>query len=315
MEKIPLFDAHCDSISRFLVNREDTLSKSCGHLDLERVGGFAPYAQFFALFTDRAACGPAMGERYAALLERFCREVREHGERIAHCRTAQEALSAGQQGKIAAFLSVEGGELLDCDPEKLDAAYRDGVRAINVTWNHANALSGSHKDHPQQGLTGQGIRFVRRMRELGILIDVSHISDPGFWDVLEYASGPVIATHSNARDVFFHTRNLTDGQITAIIKCHGVIGLNLFVDFMGTQPTSVDTVIAHLEHVLDLGGADTVALGGDWDGADPLVGGFRDISDWRVLYEELLRRNYSEELIQNLFYYNMMRIVRDVCST
>jgi len=315
MEKIPLFDAHCDSISRFLVNRKDTLSKSSGHLDFERVGGFAPYAQFFALFADGAARGPAIGERYAALLKRFCREVSEHSGRIVHCRTAQEAQAAGQQGKIAAFLSVEGGELLDCDPEKLDAAHRDGVRAINVTWNHANALSGSHKDHPEQGLTGRGIRFVQRMRELGILIDVSHISDPGFWDVLEYASGPVIATHSNARDVFFHTRNLTDGQITAIIKCHGVIGLNLFVDFMGTQPTSVDTVIAHLEHVLDLGGADTVALGGDWDGADPLVGGFRDISDWRVLYEELLRRNYSEELIQNLFYYNMMRIVRDVCST
>lgn len=315
MKQIPLFDAHCDSISFFLNSTEDSLSKSGGHLDLERTGSFAPYAQFFALFADSTVCGPAMGERYQILLERFRREVSGHSGRIVHCRTAREACIAGEQGKIAAFLSVEGGELLDCDPEKLDAAYWDGVRAINVTWNHANALSGSHKDHPEQGLTDRGRRFVQRVRELGILIDVSHLSDPGFWDVLEYAPGPVIATHSNARDVFFHTRNLTDEQITAIINCHGVIGLNLFVDFMGREPTSVDTVIAHLEHILDLGGADTVALGGDWDGAEPLVGGFRDISDWRLLYGELLRRNYSEELIQNLFYHNMMRIVRDVCST
>jgi len=157
--------------------------------------------------------------------------------------------------------------------------------------------------------------FVRRMRQLGILIDVSHISDPGFWDVLECAPGPIVATHSNARSVFFHTRNLTDEQITAIIENRGVIGLNLFVDFMGTQPTSVETVVAHLEHILELGGENTVALGGDWDGAEPLVGGFNDISDWRVFFEELLRRNYSEELIQKLFYFNMMRIVREVCST
>ena len=314
MEKIPLFDAHCDSISHFLVKIGDTLTKSSGHLDLERVGGFAPYAQFFALFDDASRQGPTMAERYRVLRERFFREIGEHSERIVHCRTAQDACRAGEQGKIAAFLSVEGGELLDCDPEKLDTVYRDGVRAINITWNHANALSGSHKDHPEQGLTPVGVRFVRRMRELGILIDVSHLSDHGFWDVLEYAPGPIIATHSNARDVFFHTRNLTDAQITAIIKCRGVIGLNLFVDFMGNEPTSVDTVMAHLEHMLDLGGAGAVALGGDWDGASPLVGGFRDISDWRLLYDELLRRNYSEELIHDLFYRNMMRIVREVCS-
>lgn len=315
MEKIPLFDAHCDSISRFLLQKSDSLKKSGGHLDLDRVRGFAPYAQFFALFANASTPGPAMWERYLALLERFRGEVNACTERVVHCRTADEACSAGKQGKIAAFLSVEGGELLDCDLSKLDIACKDGVRAINVTWNHANALSGSHKDHPEQGLTQQGIRFVRRMRELGILIDVSHISDPGFWDVLEYAPGPIIATHSNARDVFFHTRNLTDEQITAIINCHGVIGLNLFVDFVGVLPSGVDSVLTHLERILELGGEDTVALGGDWDGADPLVDGFRDISGWRVLYEELLRRNYSEELVQKIFYFNMMRIVREVCST
>jgi len=314
VKKIPLFDAHCDCISRFLKSA-DTLKYSTGHLDLNRVSGFAPYAQFFALFADSADPGPSVRERYHALLARFRREMNECADQLVHCRTADEACLAARQGKIAAFLSVEGAELLGCDIGKLEDAFRDGVRAVNVTWNHANALSGSHKERPEQGLTPQGICFVRRMRELGMLIDVSHLSDPGFRDVLEYAPGPVIATHSNARNVFFHTRNLTNEQITAIIDCHGVIGLNLFVDFMGRPPTSVETVLAHLEHMLELGGEDTVALGGDWDGADPLVDGFRDISDWRVLYEELLRRNYSQILIDKLFYNNMMRIVREVCST
>lgn len=315
MKKISLFDAHCDSISRFLSEKGDSLERSAGHLDFERVSGFAPYAQFFALFSDSAAPGSAMWERYLALLGRFRHEMDHFAAKVVHCRTAGEACLAAQLGKCAAFLSVEGAELLDCDLRKLELAYQDGVRAVNVTWNHANVLSGSHKDRPEQGLTQQGITFVRRMRELGILIDVSHLSDPGFWDVLEYAPGPIIATHSNARNVFFHTRNLTNEQITAIINCHGVIGLNLFVDFMGAPPATVDTVLAHLEHMLELGGEDTVALGGDWDGADPLVDGFRDISDWRVLYEELLHRNYSQILIEKMFYNNMMRIVREVCST
>lgn len=317
MKKIPLFDAHCDTISRFCAKRfqTDSLAASSGHLDLARTAGFAPYAQFFALFANRATPGPAMWDRYCMMLARLRREVSDHPEQIALCCSAQDACMAGEQGKIAAFVSVEGAELLDCDPGKLEKAWRDGVRAVTVTWNHANALSGSHMDRPEQGLTEQGVAFVRRMRELGMLVDVSHLSDRGFWDITEKAPGPVIATHSNARAIYFHTRNLTDEQITAIIQCRGVIGLNLFVDFIGPKPSSVDDVRAHLDHILDLGGEDAVALGGDWDGADPLVGGFDDISCWRVLYDELVRRNYPEVLIEKLFYNNMMRIVREVCST
>ena len=149
--------------------------------------------------------------------------------------------------------------------------------------------------------------------QLGILIDVSHLSDPGFWDIMEYAPGPVIATHSNSRSVHYHTRNLTDEQITAIVKNRGVVGLNLFVNFMGVDP-DIETVVAHLDHFWELGGEDVVALGGDWDGADPLVKGFSDVTGWKYLYEELLRRGYSETLVQKLFYSNMMRIVKEVCS-
>lgn len=317
MKSIPLFDAHCDTVSRMCAKQfqTDSLADSSGHLDLSRTVGFAPYAQFFALFANRITPGPAMWDRYCMMLKRLRREVSANSQRITLCGTAQEACRAAEQGKAAAFISVEGAELLDCDLNRLEAAFRDGVRAVTVTWNYANALSGSHIDCPEQGLTERGVAFVRRMRELGMLVDVSHLSDRGFWDITDKVPGPLIATHSNAREIYFHTRNLTDEQITAIIQSRGVIGLNLYVEFVGPRPASVDDVRAHLDHILDLGGEDTVSLGGDWDGADPLVGGFDDIACWRVLYEELLRRNYSEELILNLFYNNMMRIVREVCST
>lgn len=317
MDHIALFDAHCDTVSRMCHKnyQSDSFTKSSGHLDLERIAGYAPYAQFFALFANASTAGPPMWERYQTMLARLRKEIAEHSRHICICCTAEQAVSAGQQGRAAAFVSVEGAELLNCDIQMLEQAYTDGVRAVTITWNHANALSGTHMDHPEQGLTQQGVAFVSRMRELGMLVDVSHLSDPGFWDIVEKVPGPVIATHSNARNIFFHTRNLTDEQITAIIQSQGVIGLNLYEPFVGPKRATVDHLRAHLDHILDLGGADTVALGGDWDGADPLVEGFEDISCWSVLYEELLRRNYPQELIDKLFYNNMMRIVREVCST
>lgn len=314
MHSIPLFDAHCDVFWHLWKNPQDSLAKSSGHMDFDRVSGFAPYAQFFALFSDSAQAGPPMWERFLSLLELFRTQTARYPERIVHCRTAAQAQQAACEGRIAAFLAVEGAELLDCDPEKLDFLHKAGVRCINITWNNPNALSGTNCHEPERGLSQQGVCYVKRMRELGILIDVSHLSDPGFWDVLERSPGPIIATHSDARDVFFHTRNLTDRQITAIIEHQGVIGLNLAPQFLGDTP-DVDTVLAHLERMLELGGERAVALGGDWDGVSRLPEGFRDISDWRVLHEELLRRNYPEKLVENLFYNNMMRIVREVCST
>lgn len=314
MTQIPLFDAHCDFFYHLEYCPQDSLEKSSGHMDFERVSGYAPYAQFFALFSNSSKAGPPMWERFRTLLERFRTELGQYPDKITHCCTAAQAQQAAKEGKIAAFLSVEGAELLDCDPEKLDFVYEAGVRCINITWNNPNALSGTNLYEPERGLSEQGLRYVKRMRELGILIDVSHLSDPGFWDILEHAPGPVIATHSNARDVFFHTRNLTDCQITAIIEHQGVIGLNLAPQFLGENP-NVDTVLAHLDRMLELGGENTVALGGDWDGVSSLPDGFRDISGWHILYEELLRRNYTKKLIENLFYNNMSRIVREVCST
>ncbi len=312
---IPMFDAHCDTLSYLLDHPSATLEKSNGQLDLERMAGYAPCAQFFAVFHDRAVTGRPMWERFTQQVALFDRLMGQYSSRIAHCRNAAQAEQAARQGKVAAFLSVEGAELLECSEQRLQQACEMGIRAVNLTWNHANALSGSHKDEPERGLSARGRSFVYRMRQLGMLIDVSHLSDPGFWDVMECAPGPVMASHSNARSVFFHTRNLTDSQITAIIKGRGVIGLNLYEAFVGCPPTGVDTVLAHLERMLELGGGKTVALGGDWDGADPLAGGFSDVSHWRTLYEAMVRRNYPGQLIEDLFYNNMMRIVREVCDT
>ena len=302
--KLSVFDAHCDTISRCLDTGEH-LSGSRGMVDLNRTGAaFDRYCQFFALYAD---CGAESHPTYEELLACFRREMARSCGQIAACTTASQAIEANRAGKAAAFLTVEGGELLNCDPERLPQAAADGVVAINLTWNHANALSGSHCDNPRQGLTEHGVRFLDRMGELGILADVSHLSDPGFWDVAERSRLPVIASHSNARSICGHTRNLTDEQITAIIKSGGVIGLNFFWLFLGLGK-DLDAVRAHLDHILDLGGAHAAALGGDWDGCDPIAA-LPDITALASLYEHLLAHGYGETLLHRLFYQNLMDVV------
>lgn len=306
MKCIPVFDAHCDTISRALWKQESVVGNT-GMVDLGKTPAvFERYSQLFALFADS---GRPDHPTYETLLACFRRQMMDHGACVTHCRTVEEAELAHRQGKAAAFLSVEGAELLDCDVDRLVQAAADGVIAVNLTWNHANAISGSCREEPERGLSPLGRGFVQRMQELGVLVDVSHLSDPGFWDVMELARKPIIASHSNARSICDHTRNLTDEQITAIIDNQGIIGLNFYRDFIGLGE-NFDAVRAHLDHILTLGGEKQAALGGDWDGCDT-IDALPTVLELADLYEYLLARNYSEGMLEDLFYNNLMRVVRD----
>ena len=316
---IDLFDGHCDAVFlRYLSG--GGLRRNDGHVDLERMGKYRRCAQFFALFGEpeptpvRDLSGKTHRELFLEEYALFEREMAANADLAAFCRTGAEAEAAFRSGRRAAFLSVEGAELLDCAVGKLDWAYARGVRFINLTWNHANALSGSHCDEPERGLSGQGRDFVRRMEQLGMLPDVSHLSDAGFWDLAECTNSPIIASHSNSRSVFFHTRNLTDEQFTAIIKKNGIVGLNCYAAFLGEGSVTMDDLRRHLDHFLALGGEKTVALGGDWDGCDRLPAGFAGNWSWLDFYEYLLRANYAEDLLQDLYFNNLMRTVRAVCT-
>jgi len=311
MDCLNVFDAHCDTISRCWREYEG-LEHNAGALSLERTAGFGRYCQFFALwtadgFTGYPTGGDSVERAYHALLRCFKDQMARNRDKIVQCWTAQDVEQAHCRGKAAAFLSVEGGELLGCDPARLDQAAEDGVVAINLTWNHANALSGSSREEPERGLSPLGRQFMAKMEDRHILVDVSHLSEAGFWDVMEQARRPIIASHSNAKSVWNHTRNLTDGQITAIIRNQGVIGLNFYEEFVGGS-RDLDMVRAHLDHILELGGAANVGLGGDWDGCD-LIPELPSIDSLPRLYERLLCHGYNETVVRDLFYNNLMRVV------
>ena len=312
MKPISVFDAHCDTISRCWREYEN-IDCNSGTVSLDRTEkAFGCYCQIFALWTAEGYTGYPSGgngveNAYRALLRCFKAQMARYCGRVVQCRTVEDVECAHRQGKAAAFLSIEGAELLGCDPARLDGAAEDGVVAINLTWNHANALSGSNAEHPERGLTPLGRQFMSKMEDLHILVDVSHLSETGFWDVMEQARKPILASHSNAKSVWNHRRNLTDEQITAIIKNQGVIGLNLYKDFVGGS-RDLDMLRAHLDRILELGGAASVGLGGDWDGCE-VIDALPSIDKLGCFYEYLLHRGYNETVVQDLFYNNLMRVV------
>jgi membrane dipeptidase len=299
---LPLFDAHCDTLWA-MQTLDQPLWRNGLHLDLERGRKYLPRAQFFAMF----------GGAFPAQYQLFQRALRANRAHLAFCRTATEARGAERAGKTAAFLSVEGAELLDCSPDRLTEAATLGVRMLTLTWNGENALSGTHCEAPDRGLTDLGRKFVRRCRDLGVIVDVSHLSEPGFWDVVEETAGPFVASHSNSATVWPHSRNLTDAQFLAIVKAKGVAGINLYSAFLGADP-DVDDAIAHMEHFLGLGGEKSVAIGADLDGCERLPRGIAGIEDLEKLAEGLLRRNYSEQIVSDIFYHNLFRVVEDICG-
>ena len=325
---IPYFDAHCDTVYRCLATGETSaldygdsreeqcryyaasahLRKNGGHIDLERSRQFSRCAQFFALFHD-AAEAPADGlwAQCRRMHDFFLREMVDNADIVCHCRTGREVDEAAAAGKTAALLSIEGADLLDCDVHKVETVTHWGVRLLNPVWNRANVLSGTNAEDPERGLSAKGRDFIRALEEYGIYPDVSHLSDAGFWDLVHIARRPIVASHSNARAVCPHRRNLTDDQFRAIRDSGGVVGLNLYLHFVG-QPT-MDALVAHVEHFLALDGEKTLCLGGDLDGCETLAAGMTGMQDVPKLYEALKARGYSDALLEDIFWNNLRRLI------
>lgn len=309
MEHIPYFDAHCDTIYRCLRTGAQ-LRENDGHLDLRRASAFGRFAQVFALYQDpeEVPQGSTMVREGQLLHQKFLREMEQNRNVIVPCRTGRDVDRAAAEGKMAALLSIEGAELLDCRIDRLDMARDWGVRLLNPVWNHANRLSGSNAELPEQGLTSYGRDFARRMEDCGIYPDVSHISDPGFWDLVRLARGPVVASHSNSRALCPHRRNLTDDMFRAIRDSGGVVGLNLYRPFVGPAGT-MEELTAHVEHFLSLGGEKTLCLGGDLDGCEELAAGMEGIQDVPQLWQALAARGYPQTLLEDLFWNNLRRLI------
>ena len=302
------FDLPCDTISE-CHDRRVGLRHNDLHWSLERAGIFQPAAQVFAIFVHDRFRKEAAADRFDALYGTFVEQMKENAGAIAFCRTGGELQTAFQDGKAAAVLSIEGGGALGGQIENLRKAYDKGVRILTLTWNGRCELGDGvgATDPDAGGLTLFGLDVVREMERLGMVVDVSHLSQAGFRDVAAHSTRPFIASHSNSKAVCAHRRNLTDRQFAEIVRRGGLVGINLCRNFLtedGNAAMMTD-ILRHVEHFLSLGGEEVLAVGGDLDGST-LPDGFSGVQDLARMYEELLR-HFPQKTVDGIFFNNAAR--------
>ncbi len=317
--KIPVFDLHCDTALALLgddLRSMGSLRSNPGHVDLERAATLEGYAQCFACFTtdwEQLPGGCRVEDVFEREMVTVLREVEHNSDLIRQAFSPDEVLQNRDAGKMSAILTIEGPAGFGYDPALLEDLYRVGFRITTLGWNEKNPLVGSHVTGG--GLTDRGKAYFHEAQRLGMLVDVSHVSDEGFWDMMELTQAPIVATHSNSRNLHPASRNLTDDMFLAICQTGGLAGINLYAGFLGGSPT-LDTVCDHIFHFLELDPSGThIALGGDLDGCDSLPEGFSGVQDYPHLAECLLRRGLDEKTVYNIFWNNAIGVMqRAVCD-
>ena len=281
-------DMHCDSLLRAYRNGADSLWDGAGHQSLKKMAESGQMLQFFAVFfpprpseekesglpESRGPKTPAEDLAYfLKLREMLAEQLSAHADRAAPVLNAEEIRRNAAKGIASAMLTVEDGRIVDSDIHRIAWLREMGVRAIGLTWNHPNCLGFPNSRDPQEnrrGLTPFGREAVLVMNRQGILVDVSHLSDGGFFEVAEISQKPFVASHSNARAVVDHPRNLSDEMLLRLADRGGVTGLNLVPEFLNDRdlPGTVEMLLAHARHIVRIAGEDSLGIGSDFDGFD-----------------------------------------------
>lgn len=343
-------DMHCDTISALLKKKRagETVglkSNDC-HIDICKMRKGDYLLQNFALFVNLGECADVWQE-VQELFGLYTREIAENSEDIAAILSYDDIEKNRLSGKISAMLTVEEGGVCGGDLEKLRTLYKQGVRMMTLTWNYPNELgypnlngeqgkrveaAGQSGDSPvsgqeildylntpnvKDGLTETGIAFVQEMEKLGMIVDVSHMSDAGFYDVLAHTRKPFVASHSNAREVCPCVRNLSDDMIRRLAERGGVTGLNFCADFLtqvpvGVQnPGTIAAVVDHARHIVSVGGEECLGLGSDFDGIDThaeLTGADK----MEKLADALKKGGFTEGQLDKIFGGNVLRVYREL---
>lgn len=319
-------DLHCDTIEKLYHNHGESLERNTGHLNLEHMIQGEYLVQNFAVFVDQKDTRDSM-EEALHMIDRFYRELEKACAYLAPAGNFQDIVNNRAAGKMSAVLTLEEGGVLKGRLENLRNFYRLGVRMITLTWNYENELGVPNltfnpagqplfHDRNQAGLKEFGILAVEEMERLGMIPDVSHLSDGGFWDVVRYTKKPFAASHSNGTEICPVCRNLTDDMIRAMGERGCVIGINFCEDFltesrMRTPEQIKEAVLAHINHIVRTGGMDVCALGSDFDG----ISGNRWLTDGSKM-AELVRAmeeyGFTQTEIEKICYKNVLRLYREV---
>ena len=315
--EFPVFDLHCDTALALLgpsLTECGSLRTNDKHIALDRAKQLPGYAQCFACFTsptDKLPAGMTIEDVFERELAVIMREINANEDVIRQAYTAEEVEENLRDGLMSAILTIEGPAGFGYDPELLEMLYRIGFRITTLGWNEKNVLAGSNVT--DGGLTELGAEYVREAQRLGMIVDVSHISDEAFWDIMRITQAPIIASHSNSRAVCDHSRNLTDDMFKAICETGGVAGFNQFAAFVGQDP-DMDKACDHILHFLELDpDGKHIALGGDLDGCPELPKGFNGVQDYPSFADRLLARGLTEQMLRDIFWNNALGVMKTCC--
>lgn len=298
-------DAHCDTLTR-IYDKNEELYKNCGQLDLERLINVGCTLQMMAVWIEPQYDNIGF-KRLNNVIGYFYNQYENNKDKIKLITKADDFKS----DKLKVLLTIEGGSAINGSVLNLERAYMSGVRLMTLTWNGKNEL-GYGAGVEDKGLTDFGKEVVRKMNKMGMIIDVSHLSDNGFYDIATLSKTPFFATHSNCRSICNNKRNLTDEQIKYIIKTDGFIGLNFYPDFLSHKEATITDVIKHAEHILSLGGEDVLGFGADFDGVDRLPLGISGVENMTGIADAFCKMGYSQNLINKVFFGNLTKKVQQI---
>lgn len=330
---------HCDTLYELLQkkNRGEkySLYKNAGHIDLCKLKSGNALLQNFAMFVQKEKCNNPK-EEVLKMAEIFYEEMGKNKDIIAPVRTFEEILENEKNGKISALLTIEEGATCLGEMDNLEEFYDLGVRMMTLTWNFQNEIgypnlpkvSKEEAEKPgyvfdykkadtEHGLTAFGIKVVEKMEELGMIVDVSHLSDAGFWDVVKYTKKPFVASHSNARAVSPWVRNMTDEMLKTLAERGGVAGLNFCADFLtevpaGTHnPGTMEAIVHHAKHMANIGGIECIGLGSDFDGIETNEG-IPDYSYMPKLEDAFLAAGFKPSECNKIFKENVLRVYKEL---
>lgn len=346
-----IVDMHCDTISELLVGRQRgetdrSLRENDGHIDLRKLLESGYLLQNFALYVDKEGGGDPW-DKVQELYALYAEELEKNKDIIAPVYCFEDIAENESKGLMSALLTVEEGAVCKGEKERLCKLYSQGVRMMTLTWNYPNEigfpnlngsggkilqamatnLDGDERERMvksylntpdgENGLTQKGFEFVSQMEELGMIVDVSHLSDAGFYDVLSCTTKPFVASHSNARAVCPCVRNMTDDMIRKLAQRGGVMGLNFCADFLTQLPVGVHNpgtiaaIVEHAKHIVNVGGIEVLGLGSDFDG----IATHEELPDagkMHLLCEALKAGGFTESELDKIFRGNVLRVYKDV---
>lgn len=313
-----LIDMHCDTIWMLMREKHEKLQSNSFCVDVEKMKSANCMAQFFACFIymDAIMGDDRYDKGYQMALEMIAKGKKELAECAKDINLAcsfDDMIKNSANGKMSAFFTIEEGGILNDDITRLEHLYKEGIRIMTLTWNHENCIgypNSRDNEIMKTGLKPFGVDVVERMNELGMIIDVSHLSDGGFWDVLKYSKYPVVASHSNARSLCNHPRNLSDEMIKALANKGGIAGINLYPYFINKNGiATVENIAEHVVHMYQVGGEDFVAVGTDFDGFDEGELEIAHIGEMGKLYETVKKRGFTEHQMEKFWNRNSMRVM------